>query len=61
MVAAAAAGAVLTLALGLASRMGDFALGLPLAVAAAWLSHRRSLPIPAVVGLGAAVGFLAVR
>ncbi len=61
MVAAAAAGAVLTLALGLASRMGDFALGVPLALGAAWLSHRRSLPVPVVVGIGAAAGFLAVR
>jgi chromate transporter len=61
MVAAAAAGAVLVLALGLASRMGDFAIGLPLALATAWLSHRRSLPVPAVIGIGAAVGFFAVR
>jgi len=61
MVAAAAAGAVLTLALGLASRLGDFALGVPLALGAAWLSHRRSLPVPAVIGIGAAAGFFAVR
>jgi hypothetical protein len=41
--------------------MGDFAIGLPLALATAWLSHRRSLPVPAVIGIGAAVGFFAVR
>ena len=56
-----AAGAVLVLALGIASLMGDFAIGLPLALATAWLSHRRSLPVPAVIGIGAAVGFFAVR
>jgi len=60
-VAAVAAGAVLVLALGLAMRLEQMVFGVPLAIGAAWVSHQRSLPIPAVVGIGALVGFFAVR
>ena len=61
MVAAVAAGAVLALAAGLVMRLENWMLGAPLAAGAAWVCHRRSLPIPVVVGIGALVGFFAVR
>ena len=61
MVAAVAAGAVGSLAVGLVLRMDNLLLGAPLAFGAAWASQRRSLPIPAIIGLGALVGFFAVR
>ncbi len=61
MVAAVAAGAVGSLAVGLVLRMDNLLLGAPLALGAAWASQRRSLPIPAIISLGALVGFFAVR
>lgn len=61
MVAAVGAGAVGSLAFGLVLRMDNLLLGAPLALAAAWVSHRRSLPVPVTIGLGALVGFFAVR
>ena len=57
----AAAGAVLSLGVGLAMRIEDWLVGAPLAIGAAWASQRRLLSVPALVGVGAVIGFLAVR
>jgi len=61
LVGAAAAGAVLSLGVGLAMRIEDWLIGAPLAMGAAWASQRRLLSVPALVGVGAVIGFLAVR
>jgi hypothetical protein len=61
MVAAVAAGGVLSLGLGLAMRMDNFVLGVPLAVLAGWAAFGRKLGAPALIGLGALAGFFFVR
>ena len=42
-------------------RIEDWLVGAPLAMGAAWASQRRLLSVPALVGVGAVIGFLAVR
>lgn len=61
MVAAVAAGGVLSLGLGLAMRMDNFVLGVPLAGLAGWAAFGRKLGAPALIGLGALAGFFFVR
>lgn len=61
MVAAVAAGAVLSLGVGLVLRLENLILAVPVAILAAALSHRRKLGAPALIGLGAAAGFFFVR
>jgi hypothetical protein len=61
LVAAVAAGAVLSLGVGLVFRLENLILAVPVAILAAGLSYRRKLGAPALIGLGAAAGFFFVR
>jgi chromate transporter len=61
MVAAVAAGAVLSLGVGLVFRLENLILAVPVAAIAGGLSYRRALGAPALIGLGAAAGFFFVR